>query len=291
METNKEKKISYRQKNITKCPVCMNEFYKEEMLTGGGRLIAGKLSPELRRIYDKNIKFGVVIPMAYVLTVCPRCLYTSFPKDFNDILEADLEKVRGLSQARVNTVKKFFGDLDFENDRNLEMAAASYMLAIDTYSVRDKKCAPTFKRAVSSIRAAWLFGDLSVKQPDKQYSKISLFFYTKAYAFYEQIIELLQNGLEPVDAAGNMGPDTDKNWGYDGILYLYAYLTTKIGAREPDIAKKIQNYEKTKRYLSRIFGAGKASKSKPSQILDMTRDLYDKMNEQLDKWTQEGAGE
>ncbi|MBN1500700.1 MAG: DUF2225 domain-containing protein [Spirochaetes bacterium] len=291
MENAKEKKISYRQKNLTKCPVCMNEFYREEMLTGSGRLIAGKLSPELRRIYEKNQKYGLVVPMAYVLTVCPRCLYTAYPKDFNEIPEADLEKVRGLSQARVNTVKKFFGDLSFEDDRNLELGAASYMLAIDVYSVRDKKCAPTFKRAVSSIRAAWLFGDLAVKYPDRPYSKISLFFYTKAYGFYEQVIELLQTGLEPVDAAGNMGPDTDKNWGYDGILYLYAFLTTKIGSRENDIAKRILNYEKTKRYLSRIFGAGKASKSKPSQILDMTRDLYDKMNEQLDKWTQEGIKE
>ncbi|HOM11543.1 MAG TPA: DUF2225 domain-containing protein, partial [Spirochaetota bacterium] len=71
---------------------------------------------------------------------------------------------------------------------------------------------------------------------------------------------------------------------YDGILYMCAILTLKVGAKEPDIHKRIENFERTKRYLSKLFGSGKASKSKPGPLLDMTRDLYDKMNEMLDQW-------
>ena len=37
-----------------------------------------------------------------------------------------------------------------------------------------------------------------------------------------EVLDLIQNGGEPADAAGNMGPDSDKNWGYEGILYVSA---------------------------------------------------------------------
>lgn len=284
--SSKPQKISFRKKDPIKCPICMNEFHKEEMLTGRGRLIAGQLTDELRRIYEPNPKLGKIYPMAYTLVVCPRCLYTSYPKDFNNITEEEISKISSLSQARLNTIKKFFGNLNFDEDRNLMMGAASYMLAIDVYNLRDKKVAPTYKKALSSIRAAWLFSDLSEEYPNRPYKKISNFFYTKSYAYYGEVLELIQNGKEPAEAAGFMGPDTDKNWGYDGILYLYAVLTMKIGSKEKDVSKKIQNFEKTKRFLSRIFGVGKTSKNKPSQILDMTKDLYDKMNGLLDEWTQ-----
>jgi tRNA pseudouridine38-40 synthase len=186
-------------------------------------------------------------------------------------------------------MKKFFPGLNFADDRNLMHAAASMMLAVDIYAVRNKNVAPTFKQAVSSIRAAWLFADLAQQMPQSPYKKISDFFYAKAYGLYGQVLELLQNGREPAEAAGNMGPDMDKNWGYDGILYMYAKLTLKVGSKEPDITKRVANVELTKRYLSRIFGMGKSSKDKPSVIIDMTRDLYDKMNEMLQKWNEEIA--
>jgi hypothetical protein len=35
-----KKKISFRQKKFTVCPVCSFEFYREELFSGGGRLIA-----------------------------------------------------------------------------------------------------------------------------------------------------------------------------------------------------------------------------------------------------------
>lgn len=283
----KAKKISYRQKNPIKCPICSYEFYREEMLTGGGRLIAGKLTDELRRLYEKNIKYGKVYPLAYLLTVCPRCLYTAYAKDFSTITPQESEKIKATTQSRINSIKKFFGDMSFEDDRNLKLGAASYLLAVDCYSFRRKEVAPTFKNAVSSIRAAWLFSDLAEELPDKPYKKISDFFYKKAYAFYHDVLELAQSGGESIEAAGNIGPDTDKNWGYEGILYMCAILTLKVGVKEPDINKRIENFERTKRFLSRLFGIGKASKSRPGALIDMTRDLYNSMNELLEQWYQE----
>ncbi len=283
----KQKKVSFRQKNPTKCPVCSAEHYREEMLTGGGRLIAGKLTDELRRLYEKNMKWGVIYPLAYVVTVCPSCLYASYPKDFNDITPDEIGKLSMTTKARIASIQKFFGNISFQNDRTLMLGAASYMLAVDCYSFRRKNLAPTFKNAVSSIRAAWLFDDLSKEMPDRPYAKISAFFYKKAYAFYQELLVLTQNGQEPMDAAGNMGPDIDKNWGYEGILYMISILTMKIGIKEPDIRVRIEKFENTKRFLSRLFGSGKSSKNKPGALIDMTRSLYDRMTELIEQWKTE----
>jgi uncharacterized protein (DUF2225 family) len=282
-----KKKVSFREKNITKCPVCAYEFTQEKMLTGGGRLIAGKLTDELRRLYEENKKVGKIYPLAYLITVCPRCLYASYAQDFIGLPTDEVAQIRSAATARMQTIKKFFQDLSFETDRTLAHAAASYMLAVDVYNLRGKMVAPTFKKAVSSIRAAWLFDDLSKEHPDGPYKKISHFFYTKAYTFYEKVIELFMTGAEPVEAAGSLGPDSDKNWGYEGVLYLYSVLTIKFGANNPDVKKRIESFEKTKRTLSKVFGIGKTSKNKPSALIDMTRDQYDKINEKLTQWYQE----
>ena len=282
-----KKKISYRQKNTTQCPVCSSEFYREEMLTGGGRIIAGSLTDELRRNYEESKKYGRIYPLIYQVTVCPECFFAAYPKDFNEIQHDEFERLTDLTPNRKNAIMKYFGNLDFDEEKTLQHGAASYMLAVDSYNVRNKHVAPSFKIAVSSIRAAWLFNDLATEYSSDQFKKISLFFYKKAYEFYVKVLELIQSGGEPADAAGNMGPDTDKNWGYDGILYITAVLTMKIGAREKDINKRIENFANCKRYLSRLFGMGKTSKSKPGELLDKTRDLYDKINEKLNEWNQE----
>ena len=278
------KKVTFRQKNPTLCPVCKNEFFREEMFTGGGRLIAGRLTDELRREYKESKKYGKLYPLIYLLNVCPNCYYTAYPKDFDDVVDSEISKLMETRSARRNAVEKFFGQINFNEDRTIESGAASFMLAVDCYNLRRKIVAPTFKKAVSSIRGAWLFSDLALIYPDKPYKKISMFFYKKAYEYYLQVLDLIQNGGEPADAAGNMGTDADKNWGYEGILYVSAILTLKIGSREKDPVKRLENFETSKKYLSRLFGMGKSSKSTPSDLLEKTRVLYEKINELSKNW-------
>lgn len=288
----KIKKASYRRKEYTRCPVCQHEFQREEMLTGGGRLIAGKLTDELRRMYDKNEKFGKIYPLAYLVSVCPRCLYAAYPKDFDNLTPEETAKLSAGSEGRMNTLRKYFGDASFVNDRDLLLGAASYLLATDCYSHRGSNVAPTVKKAVSSIRAAWLFGDLAKETGNSLYRKFSDFFYAKSYSFYQKTMDLLQTGAETLEAAGHVGPDSEKNWGYDGILYMYAVLTIKLGINEKDATRRVESYETTKRYLSKLFGSGKASKSKPGPLVEMIRDLYDKINQMIDELYKEiGGGE
>ncbi len=286
-----KKKISFRHKEFTKCPVCSFEFQREEMLTGGGRLIAGKLTDELRRLYEKNDKHGKVYPLAYLVTVCPKCLYSAYPKDFDKLLPEEAAKIAGASEARMNSFRKYFGDATFDHDRDLLLGAASYLLAVDCYAHRGRSVAPTLKKAVSSIRAAWLFHDLAREHNNNIYKKFSDFFYTKAFNFYHQTIGLLQSGRENLEDAGHIGPDSEKNWGYDGVLYMCAVLTIKLGANEKDKNKRVNNFEVTKRYLSRLFGTGRASKTKPGPLIEMIRDLYDKINEMIDEYYKEIGGQ
>ena len=49
------KKASFRSKDNSVCPVCDTIHQREQMFQGGGRLIAGKLTKELRRLYEKNL--------------------------------------------------------------------------------------------------------------------------------------------------------------------------------------------------------------------------------------------
>ena len=79
------KAISYRSKNKTNCPVCRFEFARENLHSGGGRLIAGKLTEELRRLYEVSKKFGRVYPLAYEVVTCPQCLYSAFANDFEKL--------------------------------------------------------------------------------------------------------------------------------------------------------------------------------------------------------------
>jgi len=292
MGEDKTPKITFRSKKPLVCPVCGNEFYREEMFTGGGRLIAGKLTLELRRLYEPSKKYGVVNPLLYPVTVCPQCLFASFKEDFTKINAKYIETAKSNTQRRHNNISKIFGKpLDFSLNRTLEHGAASYLLAVEGYSYFDKWASPTIKKAISSLRAAWLFGDLEIANPmQTQFGDVQNFFYKKALFFYNEAIERGQKGLESYDGVRNFGPDTDKNFGYEGLLYLIGYLTNKLSFYEKDIQKRKESLEIGKRVISKMFGSGKASKDKPSDILMMTRDLYDEMSESIKELEDKIAG-
>ncbi len=85
-------KLTFFEKKQTVCPVCDGKFYREDLLSGGGRLIASDLTPELRRLYEPSRKFGEVSPLVYPVTVCPTCYFSSFAADFTAIPDKGLKK-------------------------------------------------------------------------------------------------------------------------------------------------------------------------------------------------------
>ena len=286
------KKISYRLKEPSTCPLCYTKHYKEEMLTGGGRLIAGKLTEELRRLYEPSKKYGKLYPLAYVIQVCPKCLFSAFPKDFAEVSEEEKKPLKSTTDHRRKLVKVLFGDISFEEDRNLVLGCASYILAVDCYHLREDKVAPTPKKAVCSIRAAWLLDDLFQEASYRPYDKARDFYYMEAAKAYMRTLEILETGEEPVEAAlAYLGPDLEKNWGFDGVVYLNALLTFRFLEQfAPSKEEKLSLLNKIKLYLSRLYGSGKASKAKPSVIIDLAKDLYDNISEKIEELENSSQG-
>ncbi len=282
-----QRNISYRAKESSVCPICGTRNFKELLLSGGGRLIAGNLTPELRRLYVPSKKYGIVIPLIYPITVCPVCFYASFGEDFNKLTDVEINKIKLETSNRKEGIQKIFGKLNFEDNRNLITGTASYILAIDCYQKRGVNIAPTPKKAICSLRAAWLLGDIHEKFTDIGYDQIQKFMYLKAVYYYKQLLEIMSSGSEPHDQFTHLlGPDTDKNWGFDGVIYLNGYFNYKyVDEFASTNEEKVKLLEDTKRMIGKLYGLGKVSKVKPSVLINLARDLYESINQKLEQIT------
>jgi len=281
-------KTSFFSKKAHSCPVCEASFHREEMLTGSGRLIAGDLTAELRRLYEPNRKFGEVHPLIYPITVCPSCFFAAFMNDFSALPPESAPALKEEMDKRVSTVRPIFPDLEFREPRGLKEGVASYYFAVMCYDSYPKLFAPTIKQGLAALRAAWLCNDLHGKMPNENFDYLARLFYRKARFFYTLAVEYESDGTESLGNAGTLGPDLDKNYGYDGVLYLASYLEYRFGPQE-EIEKRQKSLVLAKRIVARIFGMGKASKSKPEVLLQHSRDLYESINAALKEIEGENA--
>ena len=275
------RKITFFSKESLVCPVCETSFHKEELLSGSGRLIAGEVTDELRRLYEPSKKYGAIFPLIYTIVVCPGCLFAVFPKDIKE-QESEPESIQKLKDSqdkRESSLGLLFQNIDFTQARTLETGAASYFLAVMCYEHIKTQYSPTIKSGLSTLRAAWLFDDLHRKKSDENYDYLSRICYRKARFYFRMSIEREQTGKETMGAVGNLGPDLDKNYGYDGVLYIAAYLEYKYGpTANQDV--RIQNLDRAKKTIAKVHGMGRASKDRPSLILDMAKDLYGTISEE-----------
>ena len=276
----KDQKLTYLSKNKTTCPICKSNFNKENLLSGGGRLIAGNLTDELHREYKPSKKFGKIYPLIYIIEVCPNCLFASFSNDFKLVNKDNTPKIKLSSEKRFEFAGKMVGDFDFFQPRSVKEGLISYYLATCCYDYFDKSVSPAIKQAICSLRAAWIAKDLNRDNPGENYDYLTELFYHKAAFFYIEALDRAQSGEEALEQMPNLGPDIDQNYGYDGVLYLIGYLSYKYEKSE-NIEKRIKTLETAKRFLSKLFGSGKASKNKPAAILEKSKDLYEIINDEI----------
>jgi hypothetical protein len=281
MAEETQSKLSFFSKTPTICPVCDAEVYREELRSGGGRLIAGELTPELRRKYEPSKKYGPVYPLIYPIMVCPVCYYAAFPKDFSEAPPEAVERLKGTTEQREQTIGYIFDDLAFNEPRTLKEGIAAYYFAMMCYDFFPAEFSPTIKRGLCALRAAWLSYDMHRAFPGDNYDYLGNIFYRKARFYYTLAVEYEQSGKEGMGTAANLGPDVDKNYGYDGVLFLAAYLEYAHGPSE-DAEQRKKALENAKRTVARIFGMGRASKSKPTVILENAKELHHKIGEKLE---------
>jgi uncharacterized protein (DUF2225 family) len=276
-------KVSFLSKKEYVCPVCEAEFHKEELLSGGGRLIAGALTDELHRLYEPSAKYGEVFPLAYQAAVCPECWFASMDSDFSLLPEQGREQARKDQEQRIADTQRIFSSLDFHEPRSLAAGAASQYLVLRCYDFFDKEISPTIKQGLAALRAAWLLDDLDRKNPGQHYDWLAILFRKKAQFFYAEAIAREQNGKENLSGMKVFGPDTDKNYSYEGVLYLTAYLQYKYGPAS-DSAQRKNSLEESRRIIAKLFGMGKSSKDKPGPLLEHARELYDTINKDLNEF-------
>lgn len=272
--------VTFFGKEEIACPVCGEKVYRETLRTGRGRLIAGDLREDLRRLYEPTEKYGEVYPLVYPVGVCPECRYAAFYADFTQLPDETVQKLTEDTEHRKRSLEKIFPELDFRGTRRLEEGIASYHYAIMSMEHFPAKLSPTIKRGLCALRAAWLLGDLHPKHPGEHFDYLREIYFHKAWYFYMLAVEYEENGREGIVDAGHLGPDTDQNYGYDGVLYLAAYLEYHYGPRE-DAERRGKSLQRAKTTVGRLFGHGKASKNKPSTLLERAKDLYSSINSEL----------
>jgi len=281
---DKDRKVTFYAKEATRCPVCDASFHREELFSG--RVSADEMTDELHRTYKPLNAFGEVHPLVYELETCPSCFYSAFKQDFMPAGTKFSSELRDRIETRTEEAAKVFTPLDYQSPRSLLSGAASYYLALHSYELFSKEFAPTIKCAISSVRAAWLCHDLHAKAPNDNWDYVAGLFYRKARFYYKAAIELEQTGKEPYSSQRYLGPDTDKNYGHEGVLYMAAILELKYGPTD-DQAARHERLKAAKVSVARMFGFGKKNKSKPGPLLDKARDLYERLKTEL----QEGDDE
>lgn len=275
-EADKKKlAISYWSKDKCKCPVCKRAFEKEVMLSGNGRMIAGELSDDLHRTFEPSARFGRIHPLIYEIGACPNC-YTAFLwSDFKDIKNKDtVDRLYFGREERKNKVNTVFPHFNLKKERSLYDGAAMYYLALLSYGEADADMLPTMKSAFLSLRLAWLSRDLDTFVPGHNFEYLSQVFYRKALFFYQQALYNETARIEKSSTLNNYGPDMDKNYGWDGVIYLSGLLEYKYGQRE-DTQLRLKKLSEAKTSIARLFGLGKSSKAKPGPLLEKARNLYD----------------
>jgi uncharacterized protein (DUF2225 family) len=276
----RELKISFQSKEEYACPVCGTIFHREELLSGSGRLIAGELTDELHRLYEPSVKYGEVFPLIYQATVCPGCWFSSSIDDFSGLPKSTWDTVMQDKDKRIHDTKIIFNAVDFYEPRGLVSGAASLYLMVRCYDFFPKEFSPTIKQAIAALRAGWLLEEMDKKTPGQHYDWLTLLFKKKAQFLYNEAIRREQSGKEKLSGLNIFGPDTDKNYSYEGALYLSALLKVKYGPTN-DLSQRTQYLEEAKRTIAKIFGLGKSSKAKPGPLLEHARALYESINKEL----------
>lgn len=280
-DNKKQVGISYWSKDKCTCPVCKKPFEREIMRSGNGRMIAGSLTEELHRNYEPSAKYGRVYPLIYEIGACPNCYTAFFWNDFKEKFEAsDLDLILQHMEKRKKMVENIFPYFNLKKERTLYDGVAMYFLALITYDDIGGYLLPTMKKAIISLRLAWLTHEMDIHCSDHNFGYVSQQFYAKALFFYQQAIYCETDKSEKSSNMANMGPDMDKNYGWDGVIYLCGLLEYKYG-QKTDIQMRLKKLQESKTAIARIFGLGKSSKNKPGPLLEHARNLYDLLAKEL----------
>lgn len=284
LTTDIRSEISFFKEEELLCLVCKTFIPQETIITGRGRLDAGDLTDDLHRLFTSSEEHGELFPIIYLVYTCPNCYFSVMKKDFKKLhrnsivnFSTPLAKLR-----RQEMLLNLFSTIpDFTQRRDLISGLATYMLAIETYNQFDSLDSPTIRMGICALRCAWICQHIKEHgYEDESIDFIIKIFYKKAMFLYDQAIELSMTGSEDLGAIGSCGPDFDKDYGYDGVVYVSTWLNVHYGDKTDSLERE-RTLKKSKTNISKVFGFGISSKEKPSVLLGVARDIYDLIETEL----------
>lgn len=275
--------VSFFKTNALACPACEHELSTEEMRTGSGRLDAGELQHDLQRKLIPSERFGAVYPTLYLVYTCPKCYFSALKFDFERLSSKSIANITtpDASTKRTKELLTLFENIpNFSRPKTLITGLASYILALSTYNQMVHTDCPTIRMAICSMRCAWLCQDIIDAGYTTEMGQLKKIFLRKAFFLYDKALDLNLQGKEDVTKIPNLGPDFDTDFGYDGVIYLHAWLYVN---HSPfiDVFDRSENLSKIRTNLSKVFGFGKSSKEKPSALLDFARITYEQVEQEM----------
>ncbi len=285
-----KEKMTFFKSTAIQCPVCNSQIYGEELRQGRSRINAGNLRDDLFRNYIPNEESGETFPFLYSVGVCnnPKCFFAAFWQDFKKIHKKNVEALSTTEakNSRIDALNLLYKSApDFTQKRNLLSGFASYLLALETYNKFRENDAPSIRQGICALRLAWLSRILHEHKYGDECKQLETIFYKKALFFYTQSLTKDSNGLEPLHVMTFLGPDIDKDYGYDGVVYIRAWLEFHYGDKRRVLER--QNMLNTLRNsLSKVFGFGRSSKEKPSVLLNIARKTFEAVETEIASFEQ-----
>lgn len=274
--------VTFIKSDGVDCPVCQSPVHQEELRRSGGRMDARNLEEDLFRRYQPSEEFGEIFPLLYSVGVCPKCHYAAFWSDFSKIGKKTQSNLRTDAYAnRMNAIKMLYAEVpDFTRKRSLLSGFAAYLLALETYELFGENDAPNIRQAICALRLAWIARLLQEHGYGDDCDKLKDMFYKKALFYYKRAIERDTRGQEPMSRMSPLGPDTDKDFGYEGVIYMQAWLELKYGSRH-NLLEREESLSRARSNLSKIFGFGKSSREKPSVLLNTARLVFETIEQEI----------
>ncbi len=135
---------------------------------------------------------------------------------------------------------------------------------------------------MSSLRASWLCKRMDAENNNDNFDYLARIFYRKSAFFYRQVVENEQSGKETIENTANFGPDIDNNYGFDGVIYLAGFLEYSYG-QKGDPEERLRRLKKSLTVISKIVGMRKASKTKPSTLVENAIELHGEIKKEIKK--------
>ncbi len=280
IDPSKKKALTFFSKKESECPVCSHVSFHEDLRSGRGRIIAGDVTDELHCQFVPSAKHGSIHPLIYPIHVCPNCFFAAFKRDFERPSDETVKQLNEKTIERKQMLNDLVENVDFTEYRGLTEGLGSYLLAMFSYDSFPDAASPVFKQGLCALRAGWLCLYVHKAIPGQQYAYLHRHCMRKAAFLYGYSLELEQKKKQIIPLDFFLGPDVDRDYSYDGVVYLDGLLEYRYGSKE-DLKLRLKRLTQKRNNVGRMFGFGRSSKEKPSAILNYARDLYEALSDEV----------